>query len=66
MAVRLIELVRHDLLKGALKRFAALISAKLPSGLLESLGLLSLRYLLGRLRRRLSLLLFGHTVVVPQ
>jgi hypothetical protein len=51
--------------KGSLKRLAALVNAKLPSGLLEPLGLLRLRHLLGWLRRP-WLLLFGHTFVVPQ
>jgi hypothetical protein len=52
--------------KGSLKRLAAFIRAKLPSGLFEPLGLLSLRHLLGRLWSRLWLLLFCHTAVVPQ
>jgi hypothetical protein len=51
---------------GPLECLAGLISAKLPSGLLEPLGLLSLRHLLGRLWERLSPLLFGHIAVVPQ
>jgi hypothetical protein len=48
---------RDDLVQRAFKRLAAFIGAKLPSGLLEPLGLLSLGHL--SLRWRLSLRLFG-------
>ena len=60
----------NDPVESAFERHAALVSAKLPSGLLEPLGLLSLRHLLGRLRPcrfrlRLWVLLFGHTGCGP-
>jgi hypothetical protein len=64
MPVRYVASGWNDSIQSLGKGFAALVNAKLPSGLLEPLGLLSLRHLLGRLR--LSLLLFGHTVSVPQ
>ena len=57
---------RYDLFHCTLKRLAAFVCAKLPSGLLEPLGLLSLGHLPPWLSLRRRLWLFGHIGVALQ